>query len=175
MKKTTIALLIALFITLCFAHGAVGAEDTLPADAQKLVAKCDDDISKSRKLLIVALVKAQDKATKSGNLAAANAIKAKIDETAKLVGETGDLLGGMKEGPVGSYKVSNTAWGVTKITLADKGIARASNGDSATWKLDKEGMLIVTWYNGNVNKGKFSAGTIDMQGESGSSFTMERE
>lgn len=175
MKKTTFALLILLIVALCFAHGAVGAENALPADAQKLVAKCDEDVAKAQRALVVGLTKAQEKATKSGNLEAANAIKAKIDETVKLLGENGDLLGGAKLDPVGAYKVSNTTWGVSKITLAEKGVARASNGDAATWKIDKNGELVITWYNGNVNHGKFTSGPIDMQSDTGASFTLVRE
>lgn len=107
MKKTTITLLIALFIALCFAHGAVGAEDALPADAKKLIAKCDEDVVKAQRALVAGLTKAQEKATKSGNLEAANAIKAKIDETVKILGEDGSLLGGdaAVDGPKHSSKV----------------------------------------------------------------------
>ncbi len=88
MKKLPLALLCVAFLLLCVAHHAIGADEALPADAQKLVTKCDEDITKARHLLITSLTKAQEKATKSGNLAAANAIKAKIDTVAAQLGES---------------------------------------------------------------------------------------
>lgn len=97
--------LILAFIILIAAHASIrlpGAEDALPADVTKAIAKCDGDVEavqakaeiekfKVRKALIATLVKAQDKVVKAGNLDAANAIKAKIAEIEKLTAPS-DLL-----------------------------------------------------------------------------------
>jgi len=208
-------LLCVLFLVLCMAHKAVGAEGDdllnpptppaadpapaparpvtplakLPAAVQALVDKADADIAKlkekeiadegvRRGVLVAALEKAQSDATKKGDLNAALSIKAKLDEQMALLPKK--VVPVVKvEAPVppitGAYKVSGTSWGVTKITLAEKGIAHASNGDAATWRIDKEGALVITWYNGNVNKGKPAAGSFDMDGSGGAGFTLTRE
>lgn len=99
--------LLSLFLMLCVLHGlvplAVSAESpAFPSDVQKAIDKSEADISminakaaqeeaKVRKALVAVLIKAQEKATKSGNLDAANAIKARVTEESKRL-EVPDLL-----------------------------------------------------------------------------------
>ncbi len=114
MKPIRLILLSILFLVLCAAHKAVGAEDALPADAQKLVAKCDEDVLKARRVLIAGLAKSMEKATKSGSLDMANAIRAKMDETMRLTGDDAPLLGG--DAPAGTAP-KHTAKVVTFYSL----------------------------------------------------------
>ncbi len=81
-------------ILLCFFCGLLRAED-LPSDAAKLVASYTADVSKARTSLIAGLNKTLGKYTKSGNLEAANAIKAKVDALTKEESDA-SLLGDQK-------------------------------------------------------------------------------
>ncbi len=99
---------ILAFIALVLLHGAIplhSAESGLPSDVTKAIDKCDDDIIKARRTLIGTLVKAKDKATKSGNLDTANAINAKIAEVNKLTGDDAPLLGTEASGGAHTSKV----------------------------------------------------------------------
>lgn len=74
MKKTTIVLLIALFITLCFAHGAVGADTAAVAElkrAQKLLSERAAEMKDSDLAgysMLMAAAKDLDKYTKDSGV-----------------------------------------------------------------------------------------------------------
>ena len=157
--------LLSLFLMLCVLHGlvplAVSAESpAFPSDVQKAIDKSEADISminakaaqeeaKVRKALVAVLIKAQEKATKSGNLDAANAIKARVDAENKRM-ELPDLLATVPldgnrfaAGIVGQWKVSIASGYQGMWTFTDKGVSNGE-GNKGTYKVVKN-ILTVTW------------------------------
>ena len=142
---------LAAFLALVLLHGSIhSAEESLPPDVMKAMAKCDEDIIKARKVLLVTLTKAQDKATKAGNLDAANALKAKATEIEKLT-TAGDLrtspaIDGNRflAGIAGAWKVTIATGYQGVWTFTDKGAVTNSEGNKGTVRVVKN-VLTVTW------------------------------
>lgn len=114
---------IAAFFVLLFLHSIVPAADAAPtvlpsdvtkaldksaADIGAIQAKADDETAKVRRTLIGTLTKAQEKATKAGNLDLALVLKAKIDEQTKLIPETALLVAGQPTLPSVRARLTGT-------------------------------------------------------------------
>jgi len=91
IKRSFLAVLI-----LAFFCELISAAD-LPTSAQTALDKAMTDIVKVRQGLIVSLTKAQESATKKGDLEGALAIKAEIERQASQVEAMTDLLGNTKQ------------------------------------------------------------------------------
>jgi hypothetical protein len=137
MKKLPLALLCIAFLLLCVAHKAVGGEETkLPADAVKLLEKfqadeakiladAEDKVAKSRRALVEALTKQQEKSTKGGKLDEALALKAKIEEQTKLM-PGGSLLAPVVTAP--AFDIKKATWSGGGGTGASRDVTEAVVG-----------------------------------------------
>lgn len=149
-KWHLLAILILVAIHTAIPLPGADTPSALPPDALKAIAKCDDDILKARRVLVMTLTKAQEKVLKSGNLDGANAIKEKITETVKLAGEDSSLLGesapvSVKERLVGSFTYS--------FVSGHKGTLQVRKNEATipgfTGNIASEGnTLAITWSNG---------------------------
>lgn len=87
-------------ILFAFTCGLISAAD-LPTSAQNVLDKANADIAKVRMGLIKDLGKAQETATKKGDLDGAMAIKAEIERQSKELEGSTDLLGAARPGSMG--------------------------------------------------------------------------
>lgn len=167
------------FVVLVMCGVLHAADDKLPIEAAQLVASYDAEVAKlkatydaevQKRASVVRekLVKVQEAATKKGNLDAALAVKATVEKLPMAPKEPKPI------NPVGTYKVSASTWAVGTITLKDDGKALAGNGDQGSWKT-KADELIITWYNGNINKGKLANGSTVLEGVGGASMTITKK
>ncbi len=136
-------LCILILACLC---GLVPAAD-LPQAAQTALDKATADIAKVRVGLTKDLTKAQETATKKGDLDGAMAIKAEIEKQTKAVEEAGDLLGNpppKKTWAVGSWEV---VWGGFRstITFEKDGSISRSDGIKGKGAFSDTGMVTITW------------------------------
>ena len=149
-------LLILSILSVCLA----AEEAKLPPDAQAAIdkaeksisvaqAKADAEILKVRQELVKALTKAQESATKKGDLNSAMAIKAQIDELAKLTqaalldpkaGAQQDADEKLLEGV---WQVQKSGWRTT-LSIQGTGAVTAGDGTSGTWEI-KDGSFTIKW------------------------------
>jgi len=192
MRITTIILIIAMF-SIALRGNEVDSKapiSLIPPEAQSVIDKAtadqaaiDSDASAKRVKVLTTMVDklktAQEKATKAGKLEASLAVRAEI---AKAQGVLDDIEARKPKiaepltaaHVIGKYAMSNTAWNAGSVSLTVGGGAMTGNGTSGTWKLSQTGILCITWFNGNVNKGKFTTESMIMPGEGGAGFTLTR-
>lgn len=138
-----------LLILVFFPALSAFAED-LPSDAAKYVEQYESENLKLRKALVVNLNKSMIKATKAGDLNAANAIKAKIEETEKLTGPTTDLLGNLSTHPIiGVWERNGKEWEFLPnfTVIESRGGKQLSTG---TWAVDGPNVKAVLAGNWNI-------------------------
>lgn len=137
--------LMMVLVLACFC-GLISAAD-LPPAAQTMLDKANADMAKVRQGLIRDLSKAQETATKKGDLDGAMAIKAEIEKQSKEVNATADLLGSpakKKTWAVGSWDVS---WGGFRstITFEKDGTMKRSDGVAGKFSLSDTDTATITW------------------------------
>ena len=123
----------------------------LPSDAAKYVAQSEDEIMKVRKALLVNLNKTMVKATKAGDLDAANAIKTKVEEIEKLTAVGANLLtpAPIDKKMAGDYFIKTPGWsGVWIINEDGTSVCGPVKG---TWTLTGKEMSVV-WDSGKSGK-----------------------
>lgn len=149
MLRLTFLTLITLTFSCVTGAEKTGAEK-LPSDAAKYVEQCENDIVKLRKTLVVNLGKSLTKATKAGDLDAANAVKAKIEETEKLTISTTDLLGNLSTHPIiGVWARNGKEWEFLPdfTVIESRGGKQLSTG---TWAVDGPNVKAVLAGNWNI-------------------------
>lgn len=147
--------ILSLAILACWA-----GEDKLPPDAQAAIdkadkaisviqSKADAEISKVRQDMIKALTKAQEAATKKGDLNAALAIKAKIDEVPRP--EVLEPVKPMdpKTYVVGTWRIANGGWTGIWILKDDGKVEESGTVRTGTWKITGK-VCTVTWLSGST-------------------------
>ncbi len=169
---------ILLLLLICSTTWAADAT-LFPADVQAALAEYDQKVAKAKADLVGKIQKAQDAATKKGNLDLALALKAKAGE---LNGE--EPATKQKPGDVdakGSYKCTHTNDPVKEIFLKDGGQGLTGLGDKFTWAV-KDGVLSFTWKDGTTSKGEVHPKVIVMtstgktaSGEDRCGYYLERE
>lgn len=137
---------ILMILVLASFCGLIPAAD-LPAAAQKVMDKATTDIAKVRMELVRDLTKAQEAATKKGDLDGAMAIKAEIEKQNKELESAGDLLGNpppKKTWAVGSWDVT---WGGFRSTITFEKDSTVSRSDGVKGKatFSDAGLVTITW------------------------------
>jgi hypothetical protein len=186
------------YIILCLLPLTLFAADLpsakpLPVGVDPIVKEYQDAVAKARAAYEAACAKAQEKALaaleaknkeiiKKGDVDGAIAVKGVIEKvkTGKVREEVEREVGllGVEKKPLtvpGTYKVISGGWaGITSIVLDEKKNAKATDGATGVWSL-KDGLLIITWNNGNTNKAKLSNEAMVMVGDRGASVTLIKE
>ena len=175
-------LLLSITILSCWAAEA----EKLPADVQAVIDKAetaetviqndaDAKILKVKQALIKDLTRLQEAYTKKGNLDAAMGIKSRaaleMEFLNKKLLEEAEKKAA--DGVVGKWQVYNTTWRVGTIILNIDKTCVGGNGDTGTWRIQKDA-LIIRWYNGNENTGGPISKDIVMTGNKGASFSMRK-
>ncbi len=130
--------LILAISAICFAGEALPASTAnavkaYDAEMAKAKAEYDKRDEAARKVLVVALKKAQDAETKAGNLEGALAIKKRIEEL------TPDLLNNkidVSKAIIGKWEVEGGYW-----DIKDNGKVE-SNFSKATWSIDNNSIIL---------------------------------
>lgn len=169
--------LMMVLVLSCFC-GLISAAD-LPPAAQTMLDKANADMAKVRQGLIRDLSKAQETATKKGDLDGALAIKAEIEKQSKEVNATADLLAPANP-IVGKWSRNNKVWEFkadgTVVESRDETVL-----STGTWKLNGKQVQAVLAGNWNITvflKDK-PADTLDIEtsgpGVSGAKSTITRK
>ncbi len=134
----------SLFLLLILVPISWAAETSLPPDAQSAIADYDTKVSKLKGELVAKLQKAQDAATKKGNLEVALAIKGKI---AGLGTDSEDMLGAKAPEPLAGTFTFTLSNGITgKITLTNTKAMDLRAGIPGTVKAT-DNKTIIHWSN----------------------------
>jgi len=139
-------------------NDAASAMSMYEADAANLKADFDKAIATKTKALRVKLEKAQEAATKKGNLDGAMAVKAAIDKLPKDGTKAPEPL---SAAAVGSWDFASDTGYRSLLTLTDKGVAKVRD-NVGTYKVSREGKVTLNWQNGKVD-----VFTIDQDRKSG--------